>query len=54
MIRGLDPASTVLRDGYDNLVAEYGSMTFDYLPGGLAGFYDEFTLETPEEVISAL
>lgn len=54
VIRGLDPSSTVLRDGYDDLVAEYDGLRLEDLPGGLEGYYGEFALETPEEVISAL
>ena len=54
VIRGLDPTSKVLREAYDNLIGEYDALTLEDLPGGLAGYYDEVTLETPEAVISAL
>lgn len=54
VIRRLDPSSTVLRERYDELVTEYAKLRLEDLPGGLGGYYDEFTLETPEEVVAAL
>jgi len=54
VIRGLDPASNVLSDRYDELVAEYADMQLGDLPGGLDGYYEAFRLETPEEVIADL
>ncbi len=54
VIRGLDPTSTVLSDSYEALVAEYRDLRLDDLDGGLQGYYDTFTLQTPEEVIAAL
>lgn len=54
VIRRLDPGSKVLWDRYDELVAEYTDLELDDLPGGLAEYYQTFTLETPEEVISDL
>jgi len=54
VIRGFDPTSEVLWDRYDDLVAEYAAMNLEDLPGGLEGYYSEFKLETPEEVIAAL
>jgi hypothetical protein len=52
--RGRDPSSTVFWDGYDFLVAKYQAMRFEDLPGGLEGYYEEFTLQTPADVIVVL
>ena len=54
VIRGADPSSIVLTDAYEDLVAEYERLQLEELPGGLAGYYSEFKLEVPEEVIADL
>lgn len=52
VIRNLDPKNTVLEQSYDQIVGEWDPKTFDDIPGGLAGYYDNFDLHTPEEVIA--
>ncbi len=52
IIRNLDPESTVLGDQYDALIADYDPIGIDDLNGGIAGYYGNFELRAPEEVIS--
>jgi len=54
VIRGLAASATVFWDPYDFLAAEYQTMRLEDLPGGLEGYYEEFTLQTPENMIVAL
>ena len=54
VFRGLAPSSTVFWDPYDFLAAQYQTMRLEDLPGGLEGYYEEFTVQTPENVIVAL
>jgi len=51
---GLDPSSTVFWDVYNFLVAKYQAVRFEDFTGGLEGYCEEFTLQTPEDVIMAL
>ena len=54
VIRGLDPDSTVLSERYDALVEEYRDMALADCEGGIEGYFREFDLQTPEEVVAKL
>ncbi len=54
VIRGLDPDSTVLSERYDPLVEEYRDMALADFEGGIEGYFREFDLRTPEEVVAKL
>jgi hypothetical protein len=51
IIRNLDPESKTLSNHYDRLIAEFDPLQIDDLEGGIAGYYENFKLWTPEEVV---
>ncbi|MGI9388660.1 MAG: class I SAM-dependent methyltransferase [Boseongicola sp.] len=51
VIRNLDPDNSVLSDRYDTLTREYDRIGITDIDGGIAGYYENFELRAPEEVI---
>ncbi|MGI9394672.1 MAG: class I SAM-dependent methyltransferase [Boseongicola sp.] len=51
VIRNLDPDNDVLFDRYDAIASEYDQIGIADLEGGIAGYYENFELREPEEVI---
>lgn len=54
IIRKLDPDNTALSADYDQIVEEFSGLTFSAFEGGLAGFYKELPLLTPEQALDRL
>lgn len=54
IVRNLDPKSELLDERYEDIIAEYDARSFDDYPGGLAGYYQQFHLYRPFEVLGAL
>lgn len=54
VIRNLDPGSRILEERHDAIRAEWDGKGFSDIPGGLAGYYGTFRLQSPEEVLAEL
>ena len=54
IVRNLDPENTTLSDQYDALIGDYDPIGINDLNGGIAGYYRNFELKTPADVIGNL
>lgn len=54
VINNLDPKNTTLRDNYDALVEKFMNMSLGDFENGFEGFYDQFELIDPQNVLHGL
>ena len=54
IIRGLDPANTVLDEAYDEITAEFDGLEMAALPGGISGYYEQIDLISPRTALARI
>ena len=52
VIDSLDSESKIIPDHYDALIDEYRTLQIEDLDGGIFGYYENFELKSPEDVIA--